>query len=101
MRHRSSDRFFRNISSFASSGIYKSLLKEVAATTTIASFIVVWNMIFGEYQDLMSVTHNGILHDSFIPVLALPLATFTVTSPALGLLLGEFNLDFIGVCILL
>ena len=89
VRHRSSDRFVRNLSSFAGSGIYKSLFKEVVTTTTIASFIVVWNMIFGEYQDLMSITHNGILHDSIIPVLALPLAPFTLSSPSLGLLLGK------------
>jgi putative membrane protein len=87
VRHRSSDRFFRNLASFAGSGIYKSLFKEVITTTTVASFVVIWNMIFGEYQDLMNITHNGILHDSIIPVLALPLAPFTLSSPSLGLLL--------------
>jgi hypothetical protein len=66
------------------------LFKEVVATTSVASFVVVWNMIFGDYQDLLSVTHQGIFHDSLIPVLAMPLAPFTLSSPSLGLLLGKF-----------
>jgi hypothetical protein len=89
VKHRSSNRFFRNLLSFANSGIYKSLFKEVLTTTSVAAFIVVWNMLFGEYQDFQSVTHNGPFHDSVIPILALPLAPFTLASPALGLLLGE------------
>jgi hypothetical protein len=89
VRHRSPDRFNRNLASFTSSGIYKSLFKEVVATTTVASFVVVWNMIFGEYQDLNSVTQDGILHDSLIPIFALPMSPFTLSSPSLGLLLGK------------
>jgi putative membrane protein len=87
VKHRSPDRFGRNLFTLANSGIYRSLFKEVAATTVVASFVVVWNMIFGEYQDLNFVTHPGIMHDSIIPVLCLPLAPFTLASPSLGLLL--------------
>jgi hypothetical protein len=89
VKHRSSNRFFRNLLSFANSGIYKSLFKEVVATTSVAALIVAWNMLFGEYQDFQSVTHNGPFHDSVIPILALPLAPFTLSSPSLGLLLGK------------
>jgi hypothetical protein len=89
VRHRSPDRFNRNLASFTSSGIYKSLFKEVVATTTVASFVVVWNMIFGEYQDLLSITHNGLMHDSLIPIFNLPMSPFTLSSPSLGLLLGK------------
>ncbi len=91
VRHRSSDRFARNLSTFTKSSIYRSLFKEVTATTTVASFVVLWNMLFGEYQDLQSITHNGLLHDSVIPILALPLAPFTLSSPSLGLLLGKLH----------
>jgi len=87
VKHRSPDRFFRNLSSITSSGIYKSLFKEVVATTAVASFVVSWNMIFGDYQDFNFVTHAGPLKDSIIPVLCLPLAPFTLASPSLGLLL--------------
>lgn len=89
VRHRSPDRFARNLSTFASSGIYKSLFKEVVATSTVASFVVVWNMIFGDYQGLDGVTHEGIMHDSLLPILSLPLSPFTLSSPSLGLLLGK------------
>ena len=91
VKHRSPERFTRNLSSFFDSGIYKSLFKEVAATTTAASFIVVWNMIFGQYVDLQGVTHDGAMHDSVIPALSLPLSVFTLSSPSLGLLLGKHN----------
>jgi putative membrane protein len=87
VKHRSPDRFYRNLASLGNSGIYKSLLKEVSATTAVAALLVVWNMIFGEYQDFNFVTHPGIFHDSLIPVLALPLAPFSLSSPSLGLLL--------------
>jgi hypothetical protein len=89
VKHRSSNRFFRRLITFGDSGIYKSLFKEVVATTSVAAFIVAWNMLFGEYQDFQSVTHNGPFHDSVIPILALPLAPFTLSSPSLGLLLGK------------
>ena len=59
------------------------------ATVGVASFVVAWNCIFGEYQDFGSVTHPGPLKDSIIPILALPLAPFTLASPSLGLLLGR------------
>ena len=72
VRHRSSDRFSRNLSTFGQSSIYRSLFKEVTATTTVATLLVVWNMIFGEYQDLLSITHNGIMHDSLIPIFNIP-----------------------------
>ncbi|GFH56226.1 hypothetical protein CTEN210_12702 [Chaetoceros tenuissimus] len=87
VKHRSADRFFRQIGNFASSGVYKSLFKEVTAVTTVASFVVVWNMIFGDYTDLEGVKHAGIMKDSFIPALSLPLVPFTLSSPSLGLLL--------------
>jgi hypothetical protein len=91
VKHRSPDRFTRNLASFASSGIYKSLFREVVATTTAASFIVVWNMIFGQYVDLQGVTQDGLMHDSVIPALSLPLSVFTLSSPSLGLLLSKHN----------
>eukprot|EP00979_Chaetoceros_neogracilis_P000070 scaffold17_cov259-Chaetoceros_neogracile.AAC.22 len=87
VKHRSPNRFYRNFSSIPSSGVYKNLAKEVIATTLVASFVVGWNCYFGDYQDLHSVSHPGPMHDSLIPVLALPLAPFTLASPSLGLLL--------------
>jgi hypothetical protein len=89
VKHRSPNRFGKNLMTFGSSGIFKNLANEVIATTSVASFIVAWNCVFGTYQDLGGVVHNGLLHDSIIPILALPLAPFTLASPSLGLLLGK------------
>ena len=89
VRHRESNRFFRNLRSFVSSGIYRTLFKEVSFITSVATFVVVWNCLFGEYQDLQSVTHVGMLKEMYptVPLMQLPLAAFTLSSPSLGLLL--------------
>ena len=85
VKHRSSDRFIRNLSSMFNSGVYKSLAKEVLATAGVATFIVVWNALTGGYTDLDGVQHAGIIN--FLPMLTLPLTPFTLLSPSLGLLL--------------
>lgn len=54
--------------------------------TSIATFVVAWNCLFGEYQDLKSITHEGIFH-GVLPLMQLPLVAFTLSSPSLGLLL--------------
>ena len=85
VKHRSSDRFIRNLSSMISSGVYKSLAKEVLATAGIATFLVIWNGLTGGYTDLDGVQHEAIV--KFLPMLTLPLTPFTLLSPSLGLLL--------------
>jgi len=87
VKHRSPDRFGRNLGTFASSGIFKNLSSEVLTTTTVATFIVLWNCLTGSYQDLAGVAHDGPLKDTIIPMLTLPLTPFTLLSPSLGLLL--------------
>jgi ion channel-forming bestrophin family protein len=88
VKHRDSSRFYRNILSITNSGVYKNLGKEVFATCSIAAGIVVWNCLFGTYEDLAGVVHDGPFKESIIPVLTLPLTPFTLSSPSLGLLLG-------------
>mmetsp|Transcript_34758 Transcript_34758/g.51154 ORF Transcript_34758/g.51154 Transcript_34758/m.51154 type:complete len:426 (+) Transcript_34758:75-1352(+) len=85
VKHRSSDRFIRNISSMINSGVYKSLGREVFATTAIATFLVVFNALTGGYTDFDGVQHEAII--SSLPQLTLPLTPFTLLSPSLGLLL--------------
>ena len=87
VKHRSSDRFIRNLSSVFDSGVYKSLAKEVLATTGVASFLLLWNALTGGYTDLAGVQHEAII--DFLPTLTLPLTPFTLLSPSLGLLLGK------------
>lgn len=89
VKHRSSDRFVRNLSSIFNSGVYKSLAKEVLATSVVASFVVGWNALSGGYTDLSGVQHEAII--TALPMLTLPLTPFTLLSPSLGLLLGKCN----------
>ena len=87
VKHRSPDRFIRNIVSTTSSGIYKNIGREVTATTGVATFVVLWNMLTAGYTDF-----NGVFHDAALlalPALSLPLTPFTLSSPSLGLLLGK------------
>ena len=88
VNHRSPNRFFSNLTSLTRSGIFKSLFKEVFATTIFATALISWNCVFGEYQDFSFVTHPGPMHDSIIPVLCLPLAPFSLSTSSLGLLLA-------------
>jgi len=85
-RHRSPDRFVRNLSSMFNSGVYKSLGREVLATSAFTALLVFYNSITGGYTDLSGAEHDAII--TFLPELTLPLTPFTLLSPSLGLLLA-------------
>jgi ion channel-forming bestrophin family protein len=89
-KHRSQDRFLYYISSLFSSGIYKNLGREVTATTAVAAFVCLYNAIVGGYTDFEGIKHAALVSSSLLPLLGLPLAPFTLSTPALGLLLGTF-----------
>ena len=86
VKHRSPERFTKNLFSMVNSGVYKSLAREVTATTAFAAFLVVWNGLTGGYVDLSGVQHDAVLPN--LPGLTLPLTPFTLLSPSLGLLLA-------------
>ena len=88
-KHRSSDRFFKNLSSMFVSGVYKNLGREVAATTGLAAFICLYNAIVGGYIDFEGQKQAALISSFWLPVLGLPLAPFTLSTPSLGLLLGK------------
>ncbi|KAL7572494.1 hypothetical protein ACA910_000320 [Epithemia clementina (nom. ined.)] len=87
VKFRSQNRFIRNLNTIFYSGIYKGIFKEVMIPVTIATFLVVFNSMVGEYTDLEGVKQMGALHDLGIPELSAPLTPFTLSSPSLGLLL--------------
>ena len=58
VRHRSSARFFRNLRSITSSGINQALSKELAFVTFCSAFVVLYNMVFFQYQDLAGVVRT-------------------------------------------
>eukprot|EP00581_Thalassiosira_minuscula_P012708 CAMPEP_0183712556 /NCGR_PEP_ID=MMETSP0737-20130205/7649_1 /TAXON_ID=385413 /ORGANISM="Thalassiosira miniscula, Strain CCMP1093" /LENGTH=507 /DNA_ID=CAMNT_0025941191 /DNA_START=145 /DNA_END=1668 /DNA_ORIENTATION=+ len=88
VNHRSSDRFFNNLRTLPSSGIYKNIGNEVAATVSVATAICVWNALVGGYADLSSVMHDPILQADWALKVGLPMEAFTLISPSLGLLLA-------------
>jgi Bestrophin, RFP-TM, chloride channel len=89
VRHRSPDRFWRNVQTFFSSGIYKNIGFEVAVVTAIATFVVIYNALIGGHVDFNGVQHEAVIQHAMLPKLGLPLTPFTLSSPSLGLLLGE------------
>jgi Bestrophin, RFP-TM, chloride channel len=91
VRHRSPNRFWRNVQTFFVSGIYKNIGNEVAVVTAVATFVVIWNALLGGYTDFSGVQHEAVIQNSLLPKLGLPLAPFTLSSPSLGLLLGTNN----------
>jgi hypothetical protein len=88
-KHRNPDRFLYYIVSLLSSGVYKNVGREVAFTTIIAAFVCLWNGLVNGFTDLDGVKHAAILTSNLLPLLSLPLAPFTLSSPSLGLLLGK------------
>jgi hypothetical protein len=60
--------------------------REVVATTSVATFVFLYNMLTGGYDDLSQIHHDAII--SFLPRMTLPLAPFNLASSSLGLLLG-------------
>jgi putative membrane protein len=71
--HRASDSLLKNLSSIITSGIVRQIVGEISLVAAIATAVVVWNgKIAPEYG---------------LPMFCLPTAPFTLSSPALGLLL--------------
>ena len=89
VRHRSSDRFVGNLVKLTRSGVVRSLFQEMGLIASTATFICVVNAFFAVgFTDFAGVHHEPLL--SGFPVLQLPAAFFTLSSPALSLLLGAF-----------
>jgi len=88
VKHRSTDRFSNNLSTFLSSGIYKQVGKEVAATVAVAAFVCVWNALVGGYEDFGGAMHGAVIDEGWAIKAGIPMEAFTLLSPSLGLLLA-------------
>lgn len=99
VRHRSSNRFTGRFIKFGKSGIVRALLGELILTSSVASFVCLYNALFiNGYSDLSGVHHDTILAQFLhLPVLSLPAMFFTLSSPALSLLLGTCLLHVASV----
>ena len=90
VRHRSTERFTGRLSKLGKSGIVRALSYEVQLLAAVATFICVFNALcVTGYDDFSNVHHDPILQMA-LPVLSLPSMFFTLSSPALSLLLGKF-----------
>jgi len=87
VQHRSPNRFVKNLFSIFSSGIYKNVGREVAATTSVATIVFLWNMLTVGYDDFNQIHHSPLIDSYYVPGLTLPLNPFTLASSSLGLLL--------------
>jgi len=87
VKHRSSDRFIKNLFSIVNSGIYKNVGREVASTTSIATLVFLWNILTVGYDDWNQIHHLPLINSYYVPGLTLPMAPFTLASGSLGLLL--------------
>eukprot|EP00533_Pseudo-nitzschia_delicatissima_P005723 CAMPEP_0116106276 /NCGR_PEP_ID=MMETSP0327-20121206/15548_1 /TAXON_ID=44447 /ORGANISM="Pseudo-nitzschia delicatissima, Strain B596" /LENGTH=438 /DNA_ID=CAMNT_0003598875 /DNA_START=176 /DNA_END=1492 /DNA_ORIENTATION=+ len=87
VKHRSPNRFVKNIFSLVNSGIYKNVSREVSATTTIATIVFLWNMLTVGYDDFNQIHHAPLIDSYYVPGLTLPMNPFTLASGSLGLLL--------------
>jgi len=89
VRHRSSDRFARNMRSITKSGINSALRKELTFVSLCAFSVVMLNVLFNSYQDLSGIAHPGLLLNDAAGAIkfSLPALPFTILMPALSLLL--------------
>ena len=87
LKHRSETRLLRNLKGTFTSGVVRSLISEVAAVVLVALVVIVWNSAAFGYYDLDNVLQPALLPAPEYLRLQLPIAVFTISSPALGLLL--------------
>lgn len=86
-RHRSSDRFVVNFLDVYKSGLVQQVLKEVYLTMGAATFICLYNaLLVNGYDDFSGLYHEPLAN---FYVFAIPSVFFSLTSPALSLLLGK------------
>lgn len=87
VRVRSNTRFANNLLTIFESGVVRQLLKEVILTTGVATFICAYNaLLVNGYDDFAGIHHDPLVQGFY--VFSIPSVFFTLTSPALSLLLG-------------
>eukprot|EP00977_Amphora_coffeiformis_P016038 scaffold4855_cov195-Amphora_coffeaeformis.AAC.23 len=90
LRHRSKDRFVGTLIKILDSGVVRALAEELIVVGGVATFVIVYNALcVVGYDDLMLQHHDALAAPGSYPLMWLPLAGFTLSSPALSLLLGE------------
>jgi ion channel-forming bestrophin family protein len=92
VRHRSSERFTGRLKKLTKSGIARALTDEVLLLAAVATFICTFNaLLVVGFDDFANVHHDPLINLG-LPLLSLPAMFFTLSSPALSLLLGMSKL---------
>merc|ERR1719215_2439307 len=82
VKHRSTDRFAKNVLEIFKSGVVRALYAELIFTTTAALFVVVLNCVLTGYTDFSGVAHPAVMDDWFAPKgLTLPALPFSIAMP--------------------
>jgi len=85
VEHRSSSsRILSNLQSMIFSGVVRQLRPQVGIVTAVAGLLLVWNTFL---FPTLSLQYPALLNMPFFNLLMLPSVPFTLSSPALGLLL--------------
>lgn len=92
VRHRSSERFTGRLRKLTQSGIARALTDEVVLLAAVATFVCAFNaLLVTGYEDFANGHHAPLVAGlDFLPALSLPAMFFTLSSPALSLLLGTY-----------
>lgn len=86
MRQRHGDRLLKNLRTTFKSGVVRQLANELLLVTIVAVTLCLWNsLLVVGYQDFLGHMHPPLTNS--LPLLSLPLEPFSLSSPALGLLL--------------
>lgn len=93
VRHRSSARFSGRLGKLTKSGIVRALFDEIVLTSSVAAFICAFNaLLVAGFDDLGGNHYGPLLGNALhLPALSLPAQFFTLSSPALSLLLGTYS----------
>ena len=87
VKHRSTERFFKNFKTTFDSGVVRSLYLEIQVVTIVAIFVVLANCLLSGYTDFAGIQHAAPFPIAEIKDLSLPALPFSIAMPALSLLL--------------
>lgn len=92
IRHRDSERFIGNLVDIFNSGIVNQLSNDCLLLGFLSTCIVLYNsLIVTGYDGFFDGIHHNPIVTGTYPILSMPGAFFTLTSPFLSFLLGMFK----------
>jgi hypothetical protein len=92
LKHRAKNRFVGTLSKVLDSGVVRQLADEVILIGAVATFVCVFNALcVTGYEDFSNLHHDPIFNFG-APLVKLPGEPFSLSSPALSLLLGTEQL---------